>query len=118
MIKFRIIFFDYDSGCENIVKYFIDDVIERVRSVDYRNKSIRISENTILIRIIDNEYPIINYDYLNEINESTEFYREGFFQINDISIYNFTVDLDYVRNNIGFSNEVEYLTKLENVSNN
>lgn len=114
MVKFRIIFFDYYPGYKNIVRVFIDDVIERIRTVDYRNKCIRVSENTLLIRIIGNDYPIINYDYLYEVKESNEFYKDGFFQLSDITIYNFIVDLEYIKNNIsGFSNEIEYLTNLK-----
>lgn len=114
MVKFRIIFFDYYPGYENIVKVFIDDVIERIRTVDYRNKCIRISENTLLIRIIGNDYPYINNDYLQEVKENNKYYREGFFEINDISIYDFIVDLEYVKSKFSiFSNEIEYLTNLK-----
>lgn len=114
MVKFRLIFFDYNPGYENIVTVFIDDVIERIRTVDYRNKCIRISENTLLIRITNDDYPYIDNDYLLEIKESNEFYKDGFFQLSDISIYKFIVDSEYIKNNIsGFSNEIEYLTNLK-----
>jgi hypothetical protein len=116
MIKrYLILVFDY-----NLKQYdnesYIQEIIELLRTDTYRNKSIQISKQTLLIRVFDenmNSYPypkdLVDYAITDLIQEEVFSYAD----IANLNYYCLPTSLkDIEIQTRGFEREIEYLDAL------
>lgn len=108
--------FDTKLDCYNVDEVFIQAIIELLRTETFRNKSIQISKNTLLIRVFDVDFNSYPYPK-NQIDDSiSELIQKEIFSYDDVknlNIYCLPVNLKDIDSEVlNFEREIDYLNEL------
>jgi len=112
-INYILVIFDYKIGHYNS-NNDIETLIEFLRTHTYRNRCIKISENTLLLRVFEadmNSYPYPKEQIEDAISELFE--KKIFSYENVLNIYCLPVNLKDIDTEIlNFEKEIEYINGL------
>lgn len=117
MIKYILVFFDYKSDAFGANEQLIKATIQNLWNGIYKNRSLKISPNTLLVRLFDSD--LISYPYPKECVEDVfnEEYQktEGIaYDLSSIYTYVLPVEIeDIVIQLRGFEREIELFNGLE-----
>lgn len=114
--NYTLAFFDNKLDCNDVDEDFIQAIIELLRTETFRNKSIQISKNTLLIRVFDvdfNSYPYPNDQIDDAISELIHKKIFSYDDVKNLNIYCLPVNLKDIDSALlNFEREIDYLNGL------
>lgn len=117
MKKYSLVFFDYEIDYFGANKQLIQATIQSLWNGIYKNRSIKLSPNTFLVRLFESD--VSNFPYPKDCVEDTlneEWQKtEGIdYDLDRIKIYVVPVKLEDIENQLRiFEKEISYIDGLE-----
>ena len=105
--QYFVVFFDYDNNSHN-EEQIVKGVMERLRTFYYKNLSLKLSNNVLLIRVFkDNLRSSIEINIDDALSEQSSELKSDNYKIRFFVI---PVNLKDIQSHLsGFENEMEYL---------
>lgn len=113
--KYILVYFDSKESNFSTIHKFISSCIEQIWSDTYRNRCLKLSNNTVLVRVFESDFESYPYpkDRIDDVIALVQFENQFGFDISTLKTFVLPIHLDDIKDQtFGLEKELAFLENL------